>query len=837
MHHTSHVAELVGGIIALLLLAVAILAFTKKVRLPFTVVLVLTGIALSQLAGNEAYGLEILHELEISPELILYVFLPALIFESTLHLDPRSLRHNMGPILTLAIPGLLLSTGLIGLIIWLATSIPLSGALLLGAILSATDPVAVVSMFRQLGAPERLTIMVEGESLFNDATSIVVARILLGVIAAGTVSGETVMSGFLDFFTLFFGGLLVGVTLGFIAAFILGLVESDPFIEIPLTTALAYLSFLLAEETLGVSGVMATVGAGLVISGWGRIKISPSVRVALDNFWEQMAFAANALIFLMLGLKVELSALWESLDLVPWVIVAMLVARAVLIYGMFPLVGRLPGAKPISKAYQTVMFWGGLRGAIAIAIVLSLPPMPYTETFIALVTAAVLFTLLVQGVTIAPLFRWLRLDEPTLVDRIALLERELDANKHALQRIPQLRAGGLFSSHIAHRLTRQCEHNLKSTKHLMQQLRQREMNHDDETALLYLRALSEENLFYDRLYSEGHLTEGAFRELTLVLTLQIDAIRFHGAFEHIHSHRMRRLVERNVYRFLDGSKLLSPIAEHLRMRRLIRNYEEVWGHYQGSGRVLEYLKELEGLEAIPGSVMKDVRDHYTQWRGIARTKLDQISEQFPEFVTSMQERLGKRVVLLAEAEATHTQEKRGMLPQGRSEVLLLDIEHQLNQLRGETIEKLQINAEKLLRRVPLFSEIDSDGINQLRDKLRQHTLDSKETIIKQGEVGDSLYLIVRGVVRVSCREDGEERDLGTLVAGDFFGEMALMHHESRNATIHTVTPSQLYELHRDDLEELIQRYPSIGKQLEKVDQERQEELMGHGNNEAGPAHP
>lgn len=824
MHQSAHLAELVGGIVALLLLAVAIFALTKRLRLPFTVVLVLVGVLLSALADNPDFPLPLLDRLEISPELILYVFLPVLIFESALHLDPRSLRHNLGPILTLAVPGLVISTGLFALIVWLATPLPFSGALLLGAILSATDPVAVVAMFRQLGAPERLTVLLEGESLFNDATSIVLARILLGVIVAGSFGLETVGEGIIDFFVLFFGGLLVGLGLGYLTGLFLGMVESDPFIEIPLTTALAYLSFLLAEEYLGLSGVMATMGAGLVLGGWGRVKISPSVQVQLDNYWAQTAFLANALIFLMLGMRVELSSLWDAVALVPWVILAMLIARGVLIYGMMPLVGRLPGARPIGFAYKTVMFWGGLRGAIAIAIVLSLPALPYTETFIALVTAAVLFTLLVQGLTIEPLFRWLKLDRPTLVDRIVLLERDLEANDHALQRIPQLRRGGQFSSPIAHRLTLQCDKRLKQTKHELRQLRQHEMDSNDETALLYLRALSEEKLHYEKLYAEGHLTEGAFRELTLVLTLQIDAIRFHGMFEHIHSHRLRRLLEKGVYRLLDRLPPLAPYAESLRMRRLIRNYEEVWGHYQGSAQVLEYLDELKELEQIPHEVIVDVRGHYQQWNEIAQRQLDQLSEQFPEFVNSMQERLGQRVLLLAEADATKRQEKRGMLPHGRSEKLLLQIEHQLNKLRGQSVSRLQLDTLKLLRRVPLFRELDNEAIEKLRDKLLQHTMEQDEVIIRQGELGDSLYLIARGVVRVSHREDGTNRNLGTLVAGDFFGEMALMHHQARNATIRTVTPCLLYELRREDLQTLMDQYPSICEQLKRVDAARQHEL-------------
>ncbi len=823
MQHASHIADLVGGIVTLLIIAVAILALSKKLRLPYTVILVAMGIGLAQIADTH-FKIPILHELAISPDIILYVFLPALIFDSALHLNPRTLRHNLGPILALAVPGLLFSTGLIGLIVWLTTPIPLSGALLLGAILSATDPVAVVSLFRQLGAPERLTTLVEGESLFNDATAIVLARILIGVIAAGSLSGEAITGGILDFFILFFGGLLVGVVLGLAIAFVIGLVESDPLIEIPLTTALAYLSFLVAELHFGVSGVMATIGAGLVIGGWGKVKISPSVQVYLENFWGQMAFIANALIFLMLGLRVEPQILMNSLDQLPWVITAMLISRAAIIYGMIPWVSRLRGGKPIKAAYQTVMFWGGLRGAIAIALVLSLPILPYTETLVALVMGAVLFTLLVQGLTIEPLVRWLKLDQPRLIDRIVKLERDLETARLGLKHIQQLRHGGQFSTRIVQHLTRQCQMNMHDAKLDLQKLRKHELSVAEETALLYLRTLSEEKVLYQKLYAEGHLSEGALRELNLVLTLQMDALRFHGSMEHIHSHRLYRLMEQKAYHMLDRFKLLAPVIEYFRMSRLIRNYEEIWGHHQGSGRVLNYLKEIEQLEAIPEEVINNVREHYQRWHGLSRKHLDQVNEQFPEFASSMQERLGNRLLLLAQEATIRADEERGLLPQGRSEKLLEEVEHHLNQLRGQTVKKLAIDAVQLLQGVPLFKNLDNESIQQAVGMLRKHTCNSDELIIRQGEKGDSLYLIARGVVRVSHSENNKDRDLGTLMAGDFFGEMALMNHESRNATIRTVTPCQLYELRRVDLEILMQENRSIRDTLEQTDRVRRDEM-------------
>lgn len=824
MHHPSAVAGIVGGIIMLLLLAAAILALTKRLRLPFTVVLVVVGIILAALAEQGREMLPLLQKLTISPDLILYVFLPTLIFESTLNLDVRLLRHNIAAIATLAIPGLLLSTILIGLIVHWATPIPLMPALLLGAILSATDPVAVVSLFRQLGAPQRLNVLVEGESLFNDATAIVLSRLLIGVIAAGTIDGTTLGHGVLDFFTLFFGGLLSGVLLGGITAYLLGLVESDPFIEITLTTVLAYASFLLAEEFLGVSGVMATMGAAITLGGWGRAKISPSVRTYLEHFWEQMAFIANALIFLMVGLTVDLQALWHSFDLLPWVILAMLIARAVTIYTLVPLVGCIPGSKPIKRSYQTVMFWGGLRGAIAIAIVLSLPHFEYAETFVALVMGAVLFTLLVQGLTIEPLIKRLSLDQPPLADRLATLERDMLARKLALQRIPQLLSGGLFSAPLAKRLQRECDTAIVQARQAIQKLRTSELNERYEIAFLYLRALSEEKAFYDQMYADGHLSERAYRELTLVLSLQIDAIRFHGAFEHIHAHRMHRRLDKGLYRLLDHTPRLAPFSDRLRMRRIIRNYEEVWGHYQGSGQVLRYLSEVQQLESLPPQVIDEVRGHYQQWHHFAGKQLDLVSHNFPELVTSMQERLGKRTILLARVEATESQMQSGMLPKGMGEAHLVELSRAIGTQRGETVERLMLDPLPLLHTVPLFNSLDETTLTRMTTMVQPHTLEAGSHIIKQGDSGDSLYLIARGVVRVS-RHDGEkERDLGTLMAGDFFGEEALMRHKERNASARCVSSCLLYELKRSDLEAFLQSEPQVAATLRQTDAARHETM-------------
>ena len=379
----NNVIEIVGATVTLLLVATGVMSVSKRIRIPFTaaritipftVGLVLTGMALAQIAEFGGDALAPIANLRISADVAFFVLLPTLIFEAAFKLDARALRENLTGVLLLAVPGLLLSTGLIAGVMVLVTPLGWIEALLLGSILSATEPVSVIGLLRRLGAPKRLTILVEGESLFNDATAIVLARILTGILLTGAVAnGGVVFQGGADFFLVFFGGLFVGWGFAVLVGMILGRVDADAFIEVTLTTVLAYVSFLVAEEVLDVSGVMATVVAGMLIGGWGKAKISPSIADYLERFWGYMAMVANALIFLMVGLAVDMGALADSLPLLFAVIAAMLASRAVVVFGMVPRIGRLPEYDPIGRGHQTVMFWGGLRGALALAVALSLP--------------------------------------------------------------------------------------------------------------------------------------------------------------------------------------------------------------------------------------------------------------------------------------------------------------------------------------------------------------------------------------------------------------------------------------------------------------------------------
>ena len=349
------------------------------------------------------------------------VFLPVLLFETALSMNVRRLMDDIGPILMMAIVAVVVCTLVVGVTLDAISSYGLVVCLLLGAIVATTDPVAVVGIFREVGAPKRLTTLVEGESLFNDAASIALYSVLLAVLGG---HGELSVSGvFNDFVVHFIGGGVAGFAMGRLACFLFAWLRGFPTAEITLT--LAYLSFFISEHYLNVSGVVATVIAGLVVGSTGRTRMSPTTFEYLSSAWEQFGFWANSLIFLfaaMLIPKLMAAADWQELALVAVLFVATLAARAIVVFGLLPLLGLTRLGTKVSRPYKVVMLWGGLRGAVSLALALAVTEQTgvpeEARQFIAVATTAfVLITLFVNGISLRPLIRMLGLNQLSPVER------------------------------------------------------------------------------------------------------------------------------------------------------------------------------------------------------------------------------------------------------------------------------------------------------------------------------------------------------------------------------------------------------------------------------------
>ena len=427
----------VFAVTALLGLVSLLLPLAERFAISYTVLLALVGIAIGAVtnipAAYNAGGivgdiLGTLRDFGLSAELLLYIFLPALLFEAALNVDVRQLGDELAPVLLLAVVGVVVCTFVVGLALWPISPVGVVACIVLGAIIATTDPVAVVAIFRDIGAPRRLSTLVQGESLFNDAAAIAVYSLAVAMLTGDRPASP--LDGVLAFLRQFGGGLAVGYLAGWLVTLCMPILRSSRLAEATLTIGFAYFIFIVCDHYLGFSGVVAVATAALAVSAGGRRRMSPSNFESLAVSWEQLAFWASSLIFLFAAMKTPellLRATWRDIALLGALIAAALVARALTLYGLIPILSFARIARPIDAGYKIVMLWGGMRGAVSLALALaateetSLPP--EIRQFVGvLATGFVLFTLLVTAPTMRPLMRFLKLSKVPPAE-MALRER------------------------------------------------------------------------------------------------------------------------------------------------------------------------------------------------------------------------------------------------------------------------------------------------------------------------------------------------------------------------------------------------------------------------------
>src|SRR5215831_10054859 len=339
--------QTVFAVTTLLGLVSLLLPLAERLSIPYAVLLAIVGIAIGGAAHlpfashpgsiiGDVVGW--LQHFGLSAESLLYVFLPALLFEAALNVDVRQLSDEVGPVLLLAVIGVIVCTFVVGLALWPLSQVGILACVILGAIIATTDPVAVVGIFHDIGAPRRLSTLVQGESLFNDAAAIAVYSLAVAVL--GGDRPASVAEGILAFFRQFCGGLVIGYLAGWIAMLFVPVLRASRLAEATLTIGFAYVIFIVCDHYLGVSGVVAVASAALAVSAGGRRRLSPSNWESLVVTWEQLAFWASSLIFLFAAMqtpKLLAQASWDDLALLGALIISALVARALTLYGLIPI--------------------------------------------------------------------------------------------------------------------------------------------------------------------------------------------------------------------------------------------------------------------------------------------------------------------------------------------------------------------------------------------------------------------------------------------------------------------------------------------------------------------
>jgi CPA1 family monovalent cation:H+ antiporter len=393
-------------VVLLFCVATATAVAVRRLRVPYTVALVIVGLTMG------SFGL--VTPPRLTRELLFTFFLPGLLFEAAFNLDLDALRRVWRSAVALAVPGVVVgmfaTAAIVSLLLPLVTGNPAYDwrfGLLFGALVAATDPVAVTALFKEVKAPPRLAALVESESLFNDGTGIVFLSLVLSYIM-GSAPSLAALGG--QFLLVVGGGVALGFVVGRGIARVIRHVD-DPMIEIALTMIAAYGSFALAQE-IRVSGVLATVVAGMGCSRAARQPaLSESVR-AVDSFWEYVGFALNSIVFLLIGFESGIASLLHLGPEIALAFVAMLVARAIVVWLLA--LAQYKTSERWPRGWSTVLAWGGLRGALSLVLALALPEsIPHRETVISITVGTVVLSLIVQGFTMPYLIEWLGIARPS----------------------------------------------------------------------------------------------------------------------------------------------------------------------------------------------------------------------------------------------------------------------------------------------------------------------------------------------------------------------------------------------------------------------------------------
>lgn len=430
--------SIVGLFLSFLLLALSATLYiiAKKIRIPYTVLLVLFGSALVPLAYTE-YG-SFLAEFHLTPEILFYIFLPILVFESAYNMKIQSIVENVRSIGLLSVVGLAISAfsiaGLLYFILpFVGLSIPFIVLLLFGTLISATDPVAVLALFKEFGAPKRLSLIFEGESLFNDATAVALFLVVLDIAMKGFKGVTSIGEGFVMFSSMIILGIFFGFLMGIITSKLIGFVRSYDYASITLGLVSAHMTFIGAEFIshhmhfggfhFALSPIIATTICAMVLGNYGRAKISPLADEFVDKFWGVLAFISNSLVFVLVGLLSITLPIAFPQFIIPITITVFVVAaaRALSIYPVIGFLNRTKKESPVPLSWQHLLSWGSLRGALAVTMVLLIPAsyvptgwnfdFTVREFVLALTVGCIYATLFIKATTIGLFIKKMKIDE------------------------------------------------------------------------------------------------------------------------------------------------------------------------------------------------------------------------------------------------------------------------------------------------------------------------------------------------------------------------------------------------------------------------------------------
>ena len=807
---------LVTTVIASLFLVVGIAEpLAVRLRLPYSVILAVLGVLI---AAGATFFLrttltdalnpvaEAILGLPIRSNVFLYVFLPTLLFQATLGMNLRRMLDDWVPILVLAVVAVVVATISVGYALSWASSLPLAACLLIGAIVSTTDPSAVVSIFRSISAPRRLARIIEGESLLNDAAAIALFGLFMGFVMLGTPD-PTLSDALGRFPMLIAGGALAGWVAARLAVWIMAQFARHERAQITVSVALPYLAYIIAEQSVGASGVIAVVTAGLTLNLTGPGRLPPQAWTSLQEVWDLLAHWAGALIFILAALLIPrmLEAVrLTDIALIGVVILAAVAARVVILFGLLPLLTLLRLSPVVERPYRAAILWGGLRGAVTLALALAVTeslrvPGEVKRVVAILATGFTIFTLIVQGSTLRMVIGWLGLDKLSPIDDA--LSRQVVAV--ALQTVREDVARTTENYDLSHEIVR------SEAKRFGERL-------DDavDSAEANSQILDRDRITLGLIALAGHERDtilARVRERTISARMAervlLDADQLIEGARSGGRSGYQRAARRSVAygpAFQAGVILQRRLGMSGPLGRMTADRFELLL----SQRLI--LRDLGGfiegrIRRIHGRRVADLLHELLSRRmEAAETALEGMRLQYPGYAEELERRFIRRTALRLEEREYNAMREDGLIGSEVYTSLIQDLGTRRATAEDRPKLDIAVRRTEVVRQFPVFKDLDDAALDRLGRALRTEYVNAGRIIVPRDSVAASVYFIASGAVEVEGA--GQPVRLGR---GEMFGQLALLTRRLRRGEVRAIAPSTLLVLDEVRFRRLLQDSPML----------------------------
>jgi len=639
--------------------------WAKKFKLPHTVFLVFIGLIIGLVSHLPFFSF--FQEFSFTPELLFFLLLPTLIFESAYNINIRKMIDDFGAIMILSIVGLAVSTLIIGVALYYLLGlfglyVPFIVTLIFGAIISATDPVAVLALFKEFGAPRRLSLIFEGESLFNDATAVALFFILLGIATHGYNGLSTINEGVLSFSSMLLGGVIFGLIMGLVFTKLVGYTRNNEIASITLTIVLAHATFLLAEissnyltigdlELPSISPIIATTVASLFMGNYGRSKIHPKAEEFVEKLWAQLAFLSNSLIFILIGI-LSIPIIQLNLDMFLVILATVLIvaiARAISIYPIIGIYNKVVKVeKRIQKSWQHLLSWGSLRGAIAVTMVLLIPDdltfanwalsISPNEFLLSLTIGCIFATLFIKATSIKRVMNRLKLDRLTEIEKVEIQEARAIIHHEVGDRISTYQSRGYIDTPVANELAEIHKEQYEKACRKLCSPDIKQLSH----RVLRMYAIGIERKHLKELYHHNEVSEQVYRTLYGKLQLQLEAIENGNLAPDMSLHTDKK----DIFNILE-KLILNLIGKNTDKQSI----DDLFMYYRAQAIISrKVLKEINSIDEQSANHIfnKEAVDKvvalYTNFKERSEQKMNDVALSFPDHYHKLSLTLASRGV-------------------------------------------------------------------------------------------------------------------------------------------------------------------------------------------------